>query len=197
MHVRKTFDILRQHRFFVKAIKCAFGKQELEYLGHIITSQGVKVDKNKIAAMIAWPRPTNISELHGFLGLTRYYRKFVKEYGIIARPLTNLLKKGQFGWSKEAEIAFLTLKQAMTTTPILAMPNFNDVFTIEKDASGDGIGAVLSQQGKPVAYMSRTLGVTKKSWSMYAKEMLAIVEAIRTWQNLPSRPKILYPDRST
>ncbi|KAL6334474.1 hypothetical protein AAG906_016015 [Vitis piasezkii] len=138
--------------------KCAFGQQELEYLGHIITSQGVKVDDNKIAAM------------------------FVKNYGIIARPLTNLLKKGQFGWHEEAERAFLALKRAMTTTPILAMPNFNESFTIETDASGEGIGAVLSQCGKPVAYMSRALGVAKKSWSTYAKEMLAIIEAIRTWR---------------
>ncbi|XP_034707028.1 uncharacterized protein LOC117930485 [Vitis riparia] len=106
----QTFEILRQHRFFVKASKCAFGQQELEYLGHIITRKGVKVDENKIAAMVAWPRPTNISELRGFLGLIGYYQKFVKDYGIIARPLTNLLKKGQFGWHGEAETAFLALK---------------------------------------------------------------------------------------
>ena len=140
------------------------------------------MDENKIAAMVAWPRPTNISELRGFLGLIGYYRKFVQDYVIIARPLTNLLKKTQFGWHEEAETPFLALKQAMTTTSILAMPNFNDAFTIETDASGEGIGAVLSQQGKPVAYMSRALGVTKKSWSTYAKEMLTIVEAIRTWR---------------
>ena len=182
MHVRQTFEILRQHRFFVKASKCAFGQQELEYLGHIITNQGVKVDEHKISAMIAWPRPTNISELRGLLGLTGYYRKFVKDYDIIARPLTNLLKKGQFGWHEEVENTFCALKQAMTTTQILTMQNFNDVFTIETDASGEGIGAVLTQQGKPVAYMSRALGMTNKSWSTYAKEMLAIVEAIRTWR---------------
>ena len=136
VHVRQTFEILRQHRFFLKASNCAFGQQELEYLRHIITNQGVKVDEHKISAMIAWPRPTNISELRGFLGLTGYYRKFVKDYDIITRPLTNLLKKGQFGWHEEAENAFCALKQAMTTTPILDMPNFNNVFTIETDASG-------------------------------------------------------------
>ena len=79
MHVRQTLAILKQHQFFVKTSKCVFGQQELEYLGHIITNHGVKVDENKIAAMVAWPRPTNISELRGFLGLTGYYRKFVKK----------------------------------------------------------------------------------------------------------------------
>jgi len=84
VHVQQTFEILRQHQFFVKESKCAFRQQELEYLGHIITNHGVKVDDSKIAAMVAWPRPTNISELRGFLGLTRYYRKFVQNYGNIA-----------------------------------------------------------------------------------------------------------------
>jgi hypothetical protein len=104
----------------------------------------VKVDKSKIATMVAWPRPTNIFELPVFLGLTGYYRKFVKNYGIVARALTNVPIKGQFGWHEEAEAAFLALKKAMTTTPTLAMPNFNDVFTIETNASGEGIGAVFS-----------------------------------------------------
>ncbi|KAL6342714.1 hypothetical protein AAG906_013120 [Vitis piasezkii] len=157
-------------------------KQELEYLGHIITHRGVKVDEKKIEAMVAWPRPSNITELRGFLGLTGYYRKFVQGYGLIARPLTNLLKKGKFQWNDEAEAAFLALKQAMTSTPTLAMPNFTEPFTIETDASGNGIGVVLTQQNKPIAYMSRALGITKQTWSIYAKEMLVIVEAIRLWR---------------
>ncbi|RVW93094.1 Retrovirus-related Pol polyprotein from transposon 17.6 [Vitis vinifera] len=136
-----------QHQFFVKISKCAFGQQELEYLG-----------------------------------LTGYYRKFVRNYGIIARALTNLLKKGKFAWTKDAETAFQALKQAMTSTPTLAMPNFNEPFVIESDASGDGIGVVLTQQGKPIAFMSRALGVSKRSWSIYAQEMLAIVHAIQTWR---------------
>lgn len=93
----------------------------------------MKVDDKKIATMLAWPRPANISELRGFLGLIGYYRKFVQNYGIIARPLTNLLKKGKFDWHEEAETTFSALKRAMTTTPILAMHNFNDSFTIETE----------------------------------------------------------------
>lgn len=121
------------------------------------------MDESKIAVMVAWPQPTNISELHG------YYQKFIQNYGIIARPLTNLLKKGKFGWHEEAEVAFLALKQTMTTTPTLAILNFNETFTIKTDASREGIGVVLSQQGKPMAYMSRALGVTKQSWSHILK----------------------------
>jgi len=109
--------------------------------------------------MFAWPPPTTISELRGFLGLTWYYRKFIQNYDIIARPLTNLFKKGKFGWNEEDNTAFLALKQAMTTMPILAMPNFDDSFTIEIDASGDDIGAILSQQGKPITFISRGLGL--------------------------------------
>ncbi|KAH9753704.1 hypothetical protein KPL71_015173 [Citrus sinensis] len=162
-HVKQAMEVLKQHQFFLKASKCTFGQQELEYLGHIITSQGVKVDETKIAAMVSWPQPKNISELRGFLGLTGYYRKFVQGYGVLARPLTNLLKKGQFEWNAEADKAFINLKKAMTSTPTLAMPNFNETFIIVTDASGDGIGAILQQQGHPIAFMSRALGVTKKS----------------------------------
>ncbi|KAL6320971.1 hypothetical protein AAG906_010780 [Vitis piasezkii] len=164
-HVKQAFEILRQHQFFVKISKCAFGQQELEYLGHIVTPQGVQVDQGKIKAMLNWPRPTNISELRGFLGLTGYYRKFVRNYGIIARALTNLLKKGQFAWTKDAETAFQALKQAMTSTPTLAMPNFNEPFVIE---------SMLQEMG--------LVPVSKRSWSVYAHEMLAIVHAIQTWR---------------
>ncbi|KAL5559516.1 hypothetical protein UlMin_035727 [Ulmus minor] len=138
-YVKQAFEILRHHTFFLKLKKCAFGQQELEYLGHIVTAHGVKVDQTKIQAMLDWPRPTNVSALRGFLGLTGYYRKFVRNYGILARPLTHLLKKGQFGWTAEAETSFKLLQQAMTTTPTLAMPNFQQPFTIESDAFGDGI----------------------------------------------------------
>lgn len=155
---------------------------ELEYLGHIISGACVKVDQSKIKAMLDWPSLTTITELRGFLGLTGYYRNFFQDYGIIARPLTNLLKKGKFEWTTEAEEAFGKLKTAMTTTPTLALPDFSSPFVIQTDASVDGIGAILAQNGKPIAFMSRSLGVQKRSWSTYAREMLAIVIEIRTWR---------------
>ena len=193
-HVKIALEILRHHQFFLKISKCAFGLQELEYLGHIVMAQGVKVDQGKIQTMLNWPKPTNVFELCAFLGLIGHYLKFVHNYGIIVCPLTNLLKKDQYVWLDEAEDAFQALQQAMTTTPILAMPNFNEPFTIESDSLGNGIGAVLSQQGKSTAFMSRALGASKLSRSIYAKEMLAIIQAIRLWRpyligrNFTSRP---------
>ena len=115
----------------------------MAYLGHIISGQEVSADPSKIQAINSWPMPTNLQALRGFLGLTGYYRKFVQAYNIIAWPLTNLLKKGKFQWIEKAKNAFKNLKQAMTTTPTLAMLNFKELFTIETDASEEGIGAVL------------------------------------------------------
>lgn len=136
-HVRIIFDLLQQHRLFVKKKKCEFGREELEYLGHIISAAGVKVDQSKIKAMVDWPPLTTVTELRGFLGLTGYYQKFVENYGIIARPLTNLLKKGKLEWTAPAETAFEALKTAMTSTPTLALPDFSMPFLIQADASGD------------------------------------------------------------
>lgn len=161
-HVKIIFDILRQQQFFVKLSKCAFGKQEIEYLGYVVTDMVVKVDQKKIGVVLAWPAPTNISELRGFLGLTGYYRKFVRNYDILAQPLTSLLRKGHYVWTNEAELAFNKLKAAMTCTPTLAMPKFDEAFTIESDASDKGIGVVL-QQGRPIAFISKALGVSKLS----------------------------------
>lgn len=106
----------------------------------------------------------------------------MRDYGVLAHPLTNLLKKGNFFWTDEADTSFLTLKQALTTTPTLAMPNFDEPFVITTDASNTGIGAVLSQQDRPIAFMSRALGISKQTWSTYAKEMLAVLQAVRTWR---------------
>lgn len=144
-HVRLDFELLQMHRFFIKLSKCAFGQQQIEYLGHIVSRDGVQVDQSKVKAILEWPKPITITELRGFLGLIGYYRKFVRNYGILAQPLTNLLKQGNFFWTAEADASFLALKKALTTTPTLTIPNFNEPFIITTDASNTGIGAVLSQ----------------------------------------------------
>jgi hypothetical protein len=142
-HIKLVLELLRGHKFYVKKSKCSFARQELEYLGHIISGVGVATDPSKTHAMKEWPTPTTVTELRGFLGLTGYYRKFVKHYGSLAKPLTNLLKKKSFQWSAAAQMAFDKLKGAMSSTPVLALPDFNQQFIVETDASDVGLGAVL------------------------------------------------------
>ncbi|CAH9085924.1 unnamed protein product [Cuscuta europaea] len=181
-HLQCTLSILAHHHFYIKPEKCFFLQIKVEYLDHYISREGVQVDPRKIESMVRWPVPTNVTALRGFLGLMGYYRKFVQGYGLIAQPLTRLLKKGKFTWDSESTQAFEALKRAMTSTPVLALPDFTSEFVIETDASGMGVGAVLSQKGHPIAFMSKALGPENQVWSTYAKEMFAILEAIRTWR---------------
>jgi hypothetical protein len=137
--------------------------------------------------MLAWPTPTNTTELRGLLGLTGYYRKFVKGYGILAKPLTLLLQKQGFLWAAEAQSAFQQLKEAMSHTPVLAIPDFDKPFCVEMDACATGIGAVLLQEGHPIAYYSKALSVNNRKLSICEKEFLAIMMAVNRWRCYLSR----------
>ena len=167
LHLREVLSQLRAHQFYLKHSKCSFAQTHVNYLGHIISQEGVATDSSKTSAMLNWPTPTTITELRGFLGLTGYYRRFVKHYGILAKPLTNLLKKKQFHWDSGATIAFHTLKTAMNQTPVLALPNFSIPFIVETDACASGVGAVLMQNDKPIAFLSKTLGTSHQHISIY------------------------------
>nr|GEZ08286.1 hypothetical protein [Tanacetum cinerariifolium] len=144
--------------------------------------QGVATDDTKIEAMKHWPIPSNLKQLRGFLGLTGYYRKFIKGYALISQPLTKLLKKNAFVWTKEAQSAFVHLKEAMVKAPVLKLLDFNEPFIVETDASGEGIGAVLQQSGHPIAYYSKTLALRHHSLSTYEKELLAVIQALHKWR---------------
>lgn len=133
--------------------------------------------------MLDWPKPKTLKLLRGFLGLTGYYRKFVHDYGKISKPLTNLLRKGGFHWDDHALQAFDKLKKATTEAPVLVMPNFELQFVLETNACDTGIGAVLMQEGRPIAFMSKALGVRSKGLSTYEKEYLALLMAVKQWRH--------------
>ena len=128
-----------------------------------------------------WPHPQTLKILCGFLGLTGYYHKFVKDYGKIAAPLTTLLKKDAFAWIPAIECAFEKLKQAMCTTPILAMPDFSKPFTIESDACDNGLCVILLQDKHPIAFPNKSLSSKNLAASTYEKEMMAILHALQKW----------------
>lgn len=181
-HLRKVLETLVQHQLFVKQSKCSFDQEQLEYLGHIVSKEGVSADDKKIEAMLHWPVPKSLKSLRGFLGLTGYYRKFIQGYGNIAKPLTNLLKKNNFKWNEEATKAFNSLKKAVTSTPVLALPNFAKPFVLETNASQEGIGAVLMQDDKAIAYLSKAIPPRKKGFSTYEKKLWALIYAVHKWR---------------
>ena len=183
-HVRCVLELLRQHQLYAKRSKCTFCAEKVEYLGFIISKHGVSTDPAKIEAVRNWPSPKSIREVRGFLGLTGWYRVFIPGYARIASPITSTLKKTKvFEWSEDAEQAFLLLKEALISDPILALPDFAKPFLVTTDASGQAIGGVLSQEGRPVAYESRKLRTHELNYPTHDLELLAVVHALKMWRH--------------
>ncbi|GKC26258.1 retrotransposon-related protein [Tanacetum coccineum] len=154
-HLRTVLHTLRDHKLYAKKSKCIFGSNHMKYIGHIISDKGVATDPAKIKVMQNWPIPKSLKQLRGFLGIIGYYRRFVRDYAIISQPLTALLKKNAFKWCANAQTAFEDLKKAMIRL---------------------GIGAVLQQNGHPIAFMSKILSPKHQSLSTYEKEFLAVIQ---------------------
>jgi hypothetical protein len=194
-HLKLVFQVLRKHELFVKFKKCAFAQQQIDYLGHIISADGVATDPTKTSATLQWPIPQNFTELRQFLGLIGYYRKFVHHYGIIAKPLTQVLQHKTFVWTAAAQEAFDSLKQAMSSTPVLALPDFDQQFVIEIDACDRGVGEVLTQNVHPIVFFTKALSVTNQKLSAYEKEFLVVLMAIDKWRTyLVRQPFLIVTD---
>lgn len=169
----------------LKPSKCVFFQKRVKFLGHIVSEDGISTDPEKIKAVKEWPIPRNVKHVRSFLGLASYYRRFVKSFADIARPLHKLCEKGvRFCWSNDCDNAFTTLKEALTTSPILAYPTPGKPFILDTDASQLAVGAVLSQElddskEHVVAYMSKALSKPEQSYCVTRKELLAVVSALK------------------
>jgi hypothetical protein len=181
-HLRLILELLSTNKFFAKFSKCAFAVEKVDYLGHIISSNGVTPDPDKIQAILDWPVPRSLTTLRGFLGLTGFYRRYVRHYASLAASLTDLLRSTNFVWSTDTELAFTTLKKKMTETPVLVLPDFSKLFVVETDASTVAIRAVLSQEGHPLAFFSKKMCPRMQAASVYVREMYAITETVKKWR---------------
>ncbi|CAI7932355.1 unnamed protein product, partial [Closterium sp. NIES-54] len=199
-HLRHVFEILRQEKFYVKLSKSEFALKKVQFLGHMVSAQGVHVDPKKIEAVRTWKTPKNVKEHQQFLGFANYYNRFVPQYAKIATPLTNLLKKNTpFKWEDVHQQAMEQLKTALTSAPILILPDPEKDYVIEADASDQAVGAVLMQdQGKglqPIAYLSKELHGAELNYPIHNKEALAIITAFKTWRcYLEGRKTTVYTD---
>ena len=181
-----VFNKISKARLKLKPNKCEFFKSEITYLGHIVSNKGIATDPKKIKAIQLWPRPTTVTEVRKFTGLTNYYRKFIHGYANVAQPLHDLVsgknakkKCSSIEWTDDCEVAFQKLKELCSNTPLLAYPDYRQKFKLYTDASESGLGAVLTQTKednleRPVAYTSRTLSKSEQNYDTHKLEFLAL-----------------------
>lgn len=200
--LRKVLGKLRVAGLKLKPKKCHFMKKEVEFLGHVVSESGIRTNEEKIKKVRDCEIPNNVSELRAFLGLCSYYRRFIKDFAKIARPLHQLTSNNvQYKWTEECTEAFESLKQALTSTPILAYPTQSGKFILDTDASQDAVGAVLSQiqdgQEKVIAYFSKVLSKEERNYCNTRREMLAVIQALKKFHPyVYGRPVTVRTDNS-
>ncbi|XP_022031400.1 uncharacterized protein LOC110932367 [Helianthus annuus] len=183
-HLREVLEILRKEKLYAKFSKCAFWLREVQFLGHVINAEGVLVDPSKIDAVVRWLSPKSPTEIRSFLGLAGYYRRFIQDFSKIALPLTRLTrKKEKFVWGKEQEEAFRILKERLSSPPVLTLPDGTEDLVVYSDASHQGLGCVLMQRGKVIAYASRQLKPHEVNYATHDLELAAVVFALKVWRH--------------
>jgi hypothetical protein len=183
-HLHTVLQRLCDHRLYAKLSKCDFWLKEIKFLGHTISQDGVSVDPKKVQEVMEWKPPTTIGQIRSFLGLAGYYRRFIPDFSRIAKPMTVLLKKGvKYEWSQKCEDAFHALRQHLTTTLVLAQPDNTKPFEVYCNASGTGLGCVLMQDNRVIAYASRALRPHKQNYPTHDLELAAVVHALNLWRH--------------
>lgn len=178
-----VIDMLRKHKLYAKLSQCEFEKPELQFLGFVISGDTVRMDPKKTAVVREWPVPKDLGQLRSFLGMANYFRRFVKGYSNLVRPVHHLLRKSeQWKWTEACQKAFAKAKETLVNVPVLAQPDFRRSFEVVADACGFGIGAVLLQEGRPVAFESRGITSAECNYNIGEQESLAVVHPMRTWR---------------
>jgi len=194
-HLSEIIQALEREKLYGNLKKCTFSVKQVIFLGYVVSEDGIKVENNKIEAIQSWPIPRSIHDVWSFHGLASFYRWFIRDFSTIMASMTKMIKGSSFHWTSRAQEAFQEVKTKLTQAPVLALPCFTTVFEVECDASGIGIGGVLVQEGRPLAFFSEKLDDAKRKYSTYDKEFYATVRCLEHWSHyLIAREFILHSD---